>query len=191
MHETLQKNEKMYQYNGLDCLTLLTFTPAFDGFKDRIAVFYRHKEKQLERLVKRRILPMAQSSVEQALRNNASFKPWTIKYECRLTYSSESVVSILREAALIRGRRRETLIMASEVWDMQTGFLLRLKALANRRHVIRQLKAHAGSDKQLKKYLTANFSSENFYLTNSGIVVYYPARGLHILIPETAANGES
>ena len=190
MHETFQRIEKSYQHSGLDCLTLSIAYPIFDGSKNRMNSYYRHKEIQLEKLVKKRILPLAKSYVEDALRNNASFRPWSVKYQCRFTYNSESTASLLREVSLIRGRRRETIIMSSETWDTQTGFLLKLKAFANRRYVIKQLKAHSGGDRQLKKYLIAHFSSENFYLTNSGIVIYYPARGLHILIPGTTASSE-
>ncbi len=152
--------------------------------------YYRHKETQLEKLVKKRILPLAKRSAEDSLCNNASFIPWAVSCRCRFTYNSESAVSLLREVSLIRGRRREMIIMSSETWDTQTGFLLKLKAFANRGYVIKQLKAQSGGDSKLKKYLTANFSSENFYLTNSGIVIYYPARGLHILIPGPAVSSE-
>lgn len=190
MHEAFQKIENSYQHNNFDCLTLSIAYPTFDDEKNRINSYYRHKAAQAERLIKKRILPLAKSSAEEALCNNAAFRPWAVKYECSFTYNSESIVSLLREAALIRGRRREIIIMSSETWDTKAGFLLKLKSFTSRRYVTNKLKAHAGGDRQLKKYLTSNFSPENYYLTNVGIVIYYPSQGLHIPIPGTAADSE-
>lgn len=124
--------------------------------------------------------------------------PWTAALDFTVTRSGGGLLSLHTDAAERHGTARPLLVRSGETWDLTSGTPVSLSSLfpSGRRWrqqvlsaIEEQCAGRAASGEFLfyedwPRRVALDFDPDNFYLTEDGVVVFYP---LHTLCP--AAEG--
>lgn len=141
---------------------------------------------------------MACAALTEAREQSRSFVPWTAALDFTVTRCGGGVLSLHTDAAERHGTARPLLVRSGETWDLSSGTPVSLSSLFPprtrwRQQVLSAIEAQCAGRAASGEFLfyedwprrvAADFHPDNFYLTEDGIVVFYP---LHTLCP--AAEG--
>lgn len=189
MQENIQTYEKTFVHNDIEYMKITITLPMIESKEKgsrRLNHFYSHKVKQITAIVVKKLLPLAKAELQSALDGSASFKCWQIDSFCKITYKTDHILSILRETTVFKGRKKYTEFSDSETWNLNTVYLIRLKSIISSKNIIfNSLRTYAEKDKKLEKHLLSRFSYDNYYLTDEGIIVYFPGTAHTILLHDT------
>lgn len=191
--------ERQWTQDGFPVLTLHMMLPAFSGRDThlrRMERCYARFARSYERYCERFLLPSAADAFRAATAANRPFASWTVSVACRVTLQTPELLSLTLEmrepdaAAPFLRRRGDT-------WDLRDGYPLSLSdffpqdahPLRRLRRVIRAelLAAERPLRPDWKRRLRTAAKREHFYLTESGLVFFYPMYalgGAELGIPE-------
>ncbi|MGM9618896.1 MAG: RsiV family protein [Oscillospiraceae bacterium] len=193
--------ERRWTWEDIPVLVMTLSLPGFEAALPdrrvrRMDRYYRAFERSYARYCQRFLYPPAAEAFRAAQAQSRPFSPWTADVRCRTTLRSGTLWSLALESeerdqagrCLLRRR-------CCDSWDLLGGYPLSLAALFEGEPFFRRtLMKHARTEllarqergerfrEDWKKRLRTEFSSEHFYLTEEGLVFYYP---MYALGPET------
>lgn len=182
-------------------LTLSLRIPALEGDTPplrRIGRCFARQAQVWRARWEGQLYAMACAALTEAREQSRPFVPWTAALDFTVTRSSGGLLSLHTDAAERHGTVRPLLVRSGETWDLTSGTPVSLSSLFPsgrrwRQQVIsaieEQCAGRAASGEFLfyedwPRRVAVDFDPDNFYLTEDGVVVFYP---LHTLCP--AAEG--
>ncbi|MGM9662775.1 MAG: RsiV family protein [Oscillospiraceae bacterium] len=166
-------------------------SPAPDRRVRRMDRYYRAFGRCYERYCQRFLYPPAAEAFQAARAQSRPFTPWTAEVRCRTTLRSETLWSVALETEERDQAGRALRRRCCDSWDLRCGYLLALGELFEgepffRRGLIKRAQAELMERQERdgplredwKKRLRTELSSEHFYLTEEGLVFYYPMYAL-------------
>ena len=193
--------ERVLTLEGEPVLTVSLRFPAPEGDTPplrRIGRCFARQARAWQARWEGPLYAMACAALTGAREQSRPFVPWTAALDFTVTRNGGGLLSLHTDAAERHGAARPLLIRSGETWDLSSGTPVPLSALFPprahwRRQVLAAVKAQCAGRAASGEFLfyedwsrraAADFDPDNFYLTEDGIVVFYP---LHTLCP--AAEG--
>ena len=154
---------------------------------DRITRYYIHAKNALLRHCKTQILPALLRQERAARENGTPFSPLMVSAVPQITYNANGVLSLYTDI-LQRGEGLNAVLRLGDVWSLSNGCPLSISSFypknCNYRRMLReQIRERIAFDLQVgyalyyqdyARLLVRHFSSANYYITESGLVTFYP-----------------
>ncbi len=192
---TPQSYRRTMKHDGQAVLTLTLRRPSLPerGKTARMERYFARLAQLWIQYAENRLFPQACRAYDRARDEGAPFAPWQAGLDYQITYCQPPLISMRLE--LIEGRPdgRTLRTYIGETWNCASGFPCTLRSLFRKqgRHWRRQLMAAlcAQAEEQLtggESLLDANcvqimqrtFDADRFYLTDTGVAVFYPMHHL-------------
>lgn len=188
---------KTMTYRGQPVLLMSLQRPSFPetGKSARLERYFAHTAQLWINRWKEHLFPAACSSLAESLESGSTFRPWRTELNYTVTYWHDPVFSLHLDVTETGDAPKPNLVCMGETWDCSTGYPRSLrsfipeKALTWRKKILASLKDQADQqissgesllDPECKQIMDRTFDPDRFYLTESGISIFYP---LYILGP--------
>lgn len=154
----------------------------------RIARFYQHFGALWKARWTDVLHPRACSALAEAREASRPFLPWEAELSYHITYEDDGLSSLYLDVTERRGAARPLTVRAADTWDRTTGTPLPLfHFLPPSRHwrrlAVEEVQRQAMDRLQegeslfyedVEERAAAHFSPRRFYLTEEGLLVFYP-----------------
>lgn len=154
----------------------------------RVGRYYRQVEEQWKTRWEGELYRRACAAAAAAREASRPFQPWTASLDFALTRLDGALLSLYQDAVEDTGDRRPTTVRRGDTWAMPSGTPRSLasffpaKGRWKRRvldEIAAQAERRAASGESLfyqdwRERLEGAFHPERFYLTETGIAVFYP-----------------
>ena len=154
---------------------------------ERITRYYIHARNALLRYCKTQILPALLLRERDAQENGEPFSPLMISTVPHITYNANGVLSLYTDI-IQRGEGLNATLRLGDVWSLINGCPLSIPSFypkgCNYRRLLReQIQERIASDlrvgyalyyQEYERLLVKHFSSDNYYITENGLVTFYP-----------------
>lgn len=194
---TAQTRKRVMKSNGVPVLTLSIRRPVFQdtGKTARIERYFAKAAQQWEKRWETVLFPRACQALADAGETNCPFTCWQAELDYTVTFWRPPLLSLHLDATESGQGSRPLHIRAGETWDCACGYPCTLrsffpaKARRWRRELMDSLRAQAAErlnsgesllDPDCVQVMERTFDPERFYLTEHGLVLFYP---LYVLGP--------
>lgn len=161
----------------------------------RINSYYQHMSRQIIRYCKKKLLPQVIKACKAAAEKNEPYPETKVFAKSRLTYNENGLISIFTDITENTGYA-ETTMRFGDVWNLISGVPVPLSAFFPevrnykkriRDQVIREVTRLRDRELgiyygKVRKNCSRFFSSDNFYLTDEGLVIFYQ---MYTIAPKT------
>lgn len=163
------------------------FSDGHRGFR-RMERYYCHAESCWKAYCENQLLPQAQAAAQAAAAQSLPFSPWQAALDFTVSYETEDFVSIYLDFTQSQGGPPELTVRSGCTWNIRTGTPLPLSHFwplrgKGRRKLLellatqaeeRQRSGQSPLDEDCLKKLRSQFCADHFYLSPSGIHVFFP-----------------
>lgn len=194
---TSQTRKRVMKSKGVPVLTLSIRRPVFSdtGKTARIERYFTKAAQQLEKRWETVLFPQACQSLADAQEMDGAFTCWQAELDYTVTFWRPPILSLHLDVTESGQGPRPLHIRAGETWDCACGYPCTLrsffpaKARRWRRELMNSLRAQAAErlnsgesllDPDCAQVMERTFDPERFYLTEEGLVLFYP---LYVLGP--------
>lgn len=162
--------------------------PALSAVSRRIRRYYRLQGRAFLRYCQRALLPLAQSEARAALAESRPLPEFRAELTYRVTYNANGFWSLYTQVREHTLPGQDLLIRRGDTWDLNAGYPAALSDFFPRRsgwkrHLLSAAEAEALRRERagiscfresLRRDLRRRFSARNYYLTEEGLVLFYP-----------------
>ena len=162
--------------------------PAADPIARRIRRYYRLQSRAFLRYCEKVLLPQAASEVRAALAASRPLPVFRAELAYQVTYNEGGLWSLYTQSREIGPGWGTVLLRRGDTWDLSDGYPVPLSAFFPRRSGWRRrlpeaAEAQARSREAagaaryhegVRRKLRRRFNPQNFYLTEEGLVFFYP-----------------
>lgn len=152
----------------------------------RINRYYLHMNRQIIRYCKKRLLPHVIKAYKSAVERGEAFTETRVFAKSRLTYNENGILSIYTDISE-NSEFGSITIRFGDVWNLNTGCPVSLSAFfPYAKNYKKKIKDYVISEvsrlrhrelgsyfDRVKRNCRRYFTSDNFYLTDEGLVVFY------------------
>ena len=190
--------ERVWTVDDVPVLTATLTLPepksADDRLSRRFRRYYRLQHRAYLRYCESFLLPRAEAEYRAALAASTPLPCFRAELNYTLTYQSGTLLSLFVQARETMLPGRDHLVRRGDTWDLTAGYPLPLSACFpprshwkkailtfaetefHRRESLGFFRCHSG----LRLRLRRHFNPQNYYLTEEGLVVFYP---MHSIAP--------
>lgn len=189
--------KRVLKCEGEPALTLTLRQPKLPEDRPpfrRIGRYYQRMAGQWRERWENLLFQRACSALAEARKRSVPFRPWEAALDYTLTYNQAGLLSLYTDAWEYTGGAHGVTVRCGDVWDLNAGVPLPLRSFfpsGNRWRRAALEAARAQVERQLStgealyfddwpQSLADGFDPCRFYLTEEGIVVFYP---LYTLAP--------
>ncbi|MFZ5974914.1 MAG: DUF3298 and DUF4163 domain-containing protein [Bacillota bacterium] len=189
---TTQKIEKEFTYESVLMLTLDIAYPQIRlkndaSVQNQINRHYRREARRFLSYAKNELLQGAIAEYKDSRQNGFPFRPYDAVMEYTVSLNDDCILSTYADHYEYTGGAHGSTTRFSDSWELRTGYRIRMRDLFTRREnyrraVLEQILMQADEQMQenpgiffedYRTLIIKYFDPESFYLTPSGIAVYY------------------
>lgn len=162
--------------------------PALNAVCRRIRRYYRLQGRAFLRYCQRTLLPMAQSEARAALAESRPLPEFQAELSYEITYNAHGFWSLYTQVREHTLPGQDFLLRRGDTWDLNSGYPAALADFFPRRsgwkrrllstaeaEALRRERAGISRYREsLRRDLRRRFSPRNYYLTEEGLVFFYP-----------------
>lgn len=186
--------EKMLQWNGEPILYYSLELPEIpkEGRSRKVSAYYRRMGNEWTLRWEGELFQRAVSALVAARERSKPFEPWNAELSSTVTYYNESLWSLHVSVTETTHTERPYRYLQGDTWNLRTGAPLTLASFFEdcpgwRREMFEEIKRQTQErirskesllDPDAGERLEREFDPSRFYLTEEGLMVFYPMETL-------------
>lgn len=178
-------------------LSLPEPVPALNAVCRRIRRYYRLQSRAFLGYCQKELLPLAQAEARAALAESRPLPEFRVELTYQVTYNAHGFWSLYTQMREHTLPGADFLLRRGDTWDLNSGYPAALSDFFPRRSGWKRRVLSAAEQEALRREragmcryheswrrdLRRHFSARNYYLTEEGLVIFYP---MYALAPASA-----